>query len=213
MLWSRNTARDHGDVILAAYAGTRLDGDGDMVLQCLAVIALLAAPAAAQMSVVPQPPPVEPSPSTYPRPLPGWASESREPRAPGVMLGASLGVGTASSFMLDARVGAVVSRRIVLLAEAMGVGSGDDGSWLLGGGVRFMTEWAFIEGRLGRVSQSHSCDFDDPCTTSTALGGALAIGVEVLHSQHAGLDFRIDMLHAFDDTVYEFGLGGSFYIF
>lgn len=170
-----------------------------------------------QVAVQPSQQPAVPPPrvSTFPRPSPAPAApaEPREPRKPGAMLGVAIGLGTDSTFMLDGRIGAVVHPNVALFAEAFGVATAESGGVLLGGGARFMTDWVFLDARVGRISVGHSCDFDDPCTTDTAVGAVVGAGLELYHGPYGGFELRVDTLHAFGDTLVTASLGGSLYIF
>ncbi len=163
----------------------------------LAGAAMLSSPVAAQPASTP--------PSAA-------VSEAREPRSVGLLAGVALGAGS-EVVTFHARVGAVVHPRVAVFGELMGVATSGGGGPFLGGGARLSSDWLFVDARLGYISQSHSCDFEDPCTSDAAVTSAFGAGVELAHSKHAGLEARGDLVRASGDTVITFGLGGSFYLF
>ena len=165
-------------------------------LAIVAGVAIQSSLAAAEAAAVP--PPVPPD-------------SARVQRRAGVMLGGSIGFGSAP-LALDLRVGVLVHPRVALFGDAMGLATGGGGARFLGGGVRVSSDWLFLDARFGQIRASYSCDFDNPCTSSTAAAGVLGIGLEALHSARAGLELRVDLIRASHDTAVQAGLGVSFYL-
>jgi hypothetical protein len=148
-------------------------------------------------------------PAAVPPPFP--PDSARVQRRAGVMLGGSIGFGS-EALELDLRAGVLVHPRLAVFGDAMGFATGNGGARFLGGGVRVSSDWLFLDARFGQIRVSSSCDFDNPCTSRTAAAGVLGIGLEALHSAHAGLELHVDLIRAFHDTAVEAGLGVSFYL-
>jgi len=181
-------------MVLAAMVRPHLRRAG-----CLAIVACAAirsSLATAEPAVVPPPPPPD---------------SAQGERSAAVMLGGSFGFG-AEALALDVRVGVFVHPRVALFGDAMGIANEAGGDSFLGGGVRVSSDWLLLDARLGQIHRTNSCDFDDPCISKTAVAGVLGIGLEMLHSAHAGLEFRVDLIRAFQHTIIETGLGVSFYL-
>jgi hypothetical protein len=170
----------------------------------LVIVALIVALAAMQPSLVAAEPAA--APAAVPPP-----SGGRVERSAGVMIGGSIGLGS-ETVGLDLRIGALVHPHVAVFGNAMGIASVGGGGRFLGGGVRVSSDWLFLDGRYGQIRWSYSCDFDEPCTSTTAGAGVVSAGLELLHGAHAGLELHVDLIFAFHTVTTETGLGVSFYL-
>jgi hypothetical protein len=174
----------------------------------IAIIAI-AVPASAQL-----PPgmtaPTSPSP-VGPGPAPGTGDASAAPvERQGPFVAVGLQVGPQSALVGDVQVGWMITPWAGAFVSLSGILVQDSAVRLRGAGLRLASGVAFAEARILSADFDRECDdgaCDDGTTHIVLVGG----GLELVHSQHVGLDLHLHLLTDGKAIVPLAGLGLGFY--